>query len=733
MIRSLGLAICFLLLFSSFLASSRADAVSAVQPDVTRVLPAVRQHFDLDLMMAGGAKDRMRRSRQLGESLPDLAKLTPWQNIEDLMGWVAVLALAEAAIGKAPPVSDAWLGYMLELYRSFSIREKQFQNFRAVMVVTALHPGGKEHPMVQLAAQFSTLPAYCRAQLRRISMTWPGRSKQLQAKMLAAWMTVSRREGRWPEMEKAAVALGDVAGQIESWYEQGRLEAADKRLAEIAGKGAGSAFDRARARKHLAWARKAHAQTGSASDLLRVAQAIQDLEEAWRITDLIAEKSVLAAAQPELDRIYLEALLDQHLDVHRAWAFGARAKGKPASAAFLARRIGCGIQMVMTNLYAGGGASGRNQELLKLLDQDLANYRKHNTRLTELTQVYLSFAELAGSGDNASVRGRFAGRAEAFAQSYPQDWAGLEMLGLLDQLGAGAETTAYFDRLDQYRLQQTKGRLPDDFLPLLAGAAIKKSLSENNSRAIDKILPWLQEQTEGNGQPAFALWRAHLLVVRALLAPAAEKQKQWQQAAQAYQNSIQTQASAEGGLAMEGLCDSVVSLVSLIMQGQQNAQARQMLKDVEPVCGTLPTAAALAAVMDLVQSADKDETQVALDRLRKNIAGLPSNQARLQARLWLALSLQADGEQKLAQKQFLAAGKIFQQDRSSLHPSYLAPDFRAMVSLAGAFQLGLEYDPDSPFRVGINVGMQRRMFLFPPAAVNKATLGPYLPNAAKPR
>jgi hypothetical protein len=110
---------------------------------------------------------------------------------------------------------------------------------------------------------------------------------------------------------------------------------------------------------------------------------------------------------------------------------------------------------------------------------------------------------------------------------------------------------------------------------------------------------------------------------------------------------------------------------------------------------------------------------------------LASHQAQIQARLWLGVLAEVAGDDKAAKAYFKkAAGKIAEErKRGSVVP--LAPDHRSLVAFSGNFNMGAGYASGSPFGLAIEVTVQTRMFLFPPAAVDEKKLEPYLKKIEK--
>ena len=75
--------------FSVFPAA--AAGKDSFQPNVVKVVPAVSDHFEIVLLLAGKPENRYQRSRQLKETLPKIEDINPLEQTRELMGWLAVM------------------------------------------------------------------------------------------------------------------------------------------------------------------------------------------------------------------------------------------------------------------------------------------------------------------------------------------------------------------------------------------------------------------------------------------------------------------------------------------------------------------------------------------------------------------------------------------------------------------------------------------------------------------
>jgi hypothetical protein len=113
------------------------------------------------------------------------------------------------------------------------------------------------------------------------------------------------------------------------------------------------------------------------------------------------------------------------------------------------------------------------------------------------------------------------------------------------------------------------------------------------------------------------------------------------------------------------------------------------------------------------------------------VDSLASHQAQIQAQLWLGILAGVAGDKKSAQGHLRKAAEKIVEERKRGSVVPLAPDHRSLVAFSGNFNMGAGYASGSPFGLAIEVTVQTRLFLFPPAAVDEKTLEPYLQKIEK--
>ncbi|HUU02507.1 MAG TPA: hypothetical protein VM425_13780 [Myxococcota bacterium] len=711
-------------------ATASADSFT---PDVARLVPAVAQQYDLDLLKAGKPAARFKRARDLETTLPELTKINPLQQLDKLVGWLAVLSLTESAVLSSEQVPDQWDLELVKIYRRLSAAENSLGILRSAMAVMALQPGGKDLPSVKLSAQLVALAPYGRRALRWVAARRLKSSAgdELRRALLEGLCEVDRREGKWKQMQMAAATLCDLKASkscaafvAEALFEQGKTQDAEQALKKVAKTTPQADLERARLRGRLAKERKKSAGGKNGDAMAAVAAILLELDEPWRVQEMFREQEVVRAANPRLDEAFIRALMEQGLLYKKAWAFGSKARGAPPTPYFLSRRIGAGLMKVMGRFYAGQGRGRVDRQTLSAIESDLARFRPANEKLADLTSTYLAFiAFIGGDMQDKQSRKSFLAKVHVYNSRYPADLSGVQMIYLCNQLGVpGAEA---WQTLNRYRRAMRGKPIPEEFLAVYAGAAVRKALREKDPAPLDAAAAWVERRAKKGTAPIYDLWKAHLTAVRGLMDDKKVMGHALQDAVNAYGKVVEEFGQAVKAGSIDVFCDAVASVGTLMMQGGSLEDVRRLLDQAAQVCGDYPATAALMAVCDMAdgKSAKPADTIAALE---KAAGRLDSHQAQIQAWLWLAVASEASGAKKAGRAFYEKAAGLIKEERSRGAMAPLAPDLRSMVAFSGSFSMSMGYSPASPFGLVIEVVVLSRMFLFPPAAVDAAKMASYL-------
>jgi len=381
--------------------------------------------------------------------------------------------------------------------------------------------------------------------------------------------------------------------------------------------------------------------------------------------------------------------------------------------------------------FYGGAAAGRprlESEAVLQVEKDLRAFRPTDPRLADLTGVYLIFLRFVmNQGPESPARKALAKEVLSYNRAYPGDLPGVQMAYLLAQLGS--EGPDAWEVIGRYKKAMGKKPIPTHFLPVYAGAAVKKSVREKDIQPVKEVLDWLERRFDRKQTQLSRIWKAHLLAMSGLLSDDKAGGQILQQAVTAYGRVINT--FGEGDTAqqtLEALCDAVASVSTLLTQGQSAEQAAGLLDQASQVCGSFPATAAVGAVVNLMTGKEGADPKKDLTELADSLA---SHQAQIQARLWLGVLAEISGDGKAAKKQFQKAAKMITEERKRGAVVPLAPDHRSMVAFSGNFNMGAGYASKSPFGLAIEVTVSTRMFLFPPAAVDEKMIEPYLKKPEK--
>lgn len=719
-----------LVLAASCLIPQTAGA-DAFQPDASRVVTAVGESYDLTLLTAGKPADCFKRAQDLAKTLPDLLTLNPLEQMEQVLSWLAVTVMIERAVTGQGAPEEAWDLRLARLYQAWAGAESGLRVLRTMTSMLALQPGGRQHPLVKLGDELTRMPAYARDGIRWIAgrrlKAKPG--AELRIGLLEALVDIHRREGKWSAMFMAARTLSDLrpdaghaALEAEALFELDRAEEA----AEAHGRAKGApeeALQAVEGRKRLAAARRALAGGQSGKRQAEVAQGFLALDEPWRVTAGFDRARVVRAAHPVLDEAFIRAIMEDGIDYERAWRFGREAKGKPPSKVFLSHHIGAGLMMIMRGFYGSSGPSRMDASLVAAVKRELEVFRPADERLADLTSLYLDFLSFVTNQDDRRARDRLQGVVGKFVRAYPADLAGVQMVFLLAQLGI--EGPAPWARISAYRQALGRKHAPASFLPVFAGAAVRKAVEDRDAGPINTVLGWMAHQPAAGAEAK--LWRANLLAVRGLLSEETVIGKRLQEAVNAYGEYIQLWGQGESQPDDVGrLCDAVVSVATLLMQGGGTDNATALVDQTRPACGKQPDFEALGAVLDLARGKQPEGIPRPEERLAKVMDLLTSHQTKIQVRLWLGALARANQDEDGASGHFAEAAKLIKEQRERGMPVVLAPDLRSLVSFSEAFNMGAGYASGSPFGLAIEVTVTTRVLIFPPAAVDEKELGKYL-------
>ncbi|MBW1806945.1 MAG: hypothetical protein JRJ87_02040 [Deltaproteobacteria bacterium] len=710
------------------------------KPRVEKIVPAIGEQFDLTLLAAGQPEDRFKRAIQLKGSLPALGKLDPFQHMDQITSWLGVLAIVESAVAGSKEVPEAWDLELTRLYHDFSVLEQGLGIFRSAMAIVALQPNGAQLPAVKFSNQLIDLVSYSRDAIRWIASRRlknnPGPA--LRTALLEGLVTVNLREGKYQAMQMAAATLCDIKPsdgciilEAEALFELGKITKGDQLLKRVGPKAYAYDVGRAKLRRQLAVARKAMAVKSTPAAMAKVAQTMVELKELWRINKNFQEAQVIKAAHPRLDEAYIQAAMGHGLDYKKAWAFGTRVKSRSPTPAFLSRRIGAGLMLIMSQFYSTGGASRTDKAVLASIKNDLKLFRKTDARLADLTSIYLALiGYITGDMGDLQALKKMAKKFNEFNRAYPKDLAGVQIIYVLAQLGK--EGPDAWQVIQHYRKALGKSPAGAGFLVVYAGAAIKRALRTKKAEPITEVLDFLDKQAGHETDPALKLWRAHLLAAKGLVAPESALAGSLQLAVSSYGEAINAWGNASESSRDPGtLCDAVASVCTLIMQGGSLAEAQGLLKQVNPVCGTYPATAAIGVLLDVADAKKSSQKQTVLQLLSKLEEHLPSHQARIQTLLWLGAIAEAGDDKKAADEYYIKAAKIIRDQRAKGALALLAPDLRSMVAFSGAFNMGVGYSSNSPFGLVIEVTVSTRVVLFPPAIVDEKKMAAYLSGLAK--
>ena len=711
--------------------SASAGGEKPFEPKVVKVVPSVSDHYEMVLLMAGKPQNRFERAQQLKASLPKLEDINPLQQNRELMGWLAVTAMVESAVASAKQPEESWELELIGLYRHWASAETAFNMFASAAATTALSQGGEDQPVVKLSRQLILVPAYAREGIRWMAKRrlTAGPKKELRRALYEGLVEVNRREGDWAAMHMAAARLSYLRNnpEVQAWvaealFELGRMEEGEKALKKSKGDA------QAKKRKRLAGLLKALKKKRTPKAMADVAGALIDLGEFWRVKQYFKEGEVIRAAHPRLDEAFIRAAMGGSLDYPAAWAFGSRAKGKPPTPAFLAHRIGAGLMMIMKGFY-GGAASGRPElepRVVLRVEKDLRAFRPNDPRLADLTGVYLTFLRFVlNQGPESPARKALAKEVVSFNRSYPDDLPGVQMAYLLAQLGP--ESPDAWEVIGRYRKAMGKKRIPTHFMPVFAGAAVKKAIRDKDAAPIRTVMAWLDKRLAEEKPPSLQIWKAHLMAVSGLLSDDQKGSQALQEAVNAYGGVVNAWSEApEPERSLEILCDAVASVSTLLMQGQAVEQAASLLDQASQVCGNFPSTAAVGAVVNLMTGKKVKPEQEPKKILESLAEVLASHQAQIQTRLWLGVLAEVAGDDKAAKAHFKKAAEKIKEERQRGSVVPLAPDHRSLVAFSGNFNMGAGYASGSPFGLAIEVTVQTRLFLFPPAAVDEKKLEPFL-------
>ncbi len=705
------------------------------EPALADRFPILAEQFDPLLLAAGKPADRWARAQTLRQDLPPAGEVDPLGQNEIWVRWLAVAAMVESAVADSPEPPEEWESQLLELYRALASAEPGYRALEGAIRLLMLQHGQAAAPLQQLATQAVGLSAYCRAGIRWLAgRRLPAKpSSGLRRALLAGLVEVERREMRWAAMRRAATSLADLGGDpaaqalvAEAAFELGDLKAGRAALAKARGQAPAEAVERAAGRLELAEAKAALVRKAGGAQQARVARALARLAEPWRIKARFNPDRVVALASPELDAIYMDALLDDGFDYRAAWAFGRRAKGAPPTAAFVGRRIGAGLAILLEGLL--GEHKRIDEPVREAIRADLKRLADTDARLATLTDLYLRFLGALAGQDVDALAAELAGPVEAFVAAHPTDADGLQLAFLIGQLTP--EAPSPWKVVQRYK--KAGGKTDGPFGALYASAAVRQSIQANDRGPAGEVLGWLEGQPGLSKNGELLLWRANLLATRGLLAEGSAQAAQLQRAVQAYGQTLEAWGAGKLGRDPSVLCAASVSLASLLMQAKALEQARGLLGQTAPVCEADADHTAVAAVIDLASGSEPEAGQAsASERLMAVADQLSSRSAQIQARLWLGLVAEASGDAAGAEVHLARAASDLAAEQARGAPVVLAPDLRSLVALSGQFQMGTGHATDSPFGLVLSISVRTRMVLFPPAAIGAERISKYQKNKNK--
>ncbi len=703
------------------------------KPELLQVVDAVAEQYEPKLLAAGPPAGRVERARGLLQGLEPIAELDPLQQHEALMAWLAAGVMLESAVADTGAPPPAWTEELLAIYRALARKEPYFRGLRGKLRLMAAQSGQDSQALLDHGRQLIALSAYSRSAVRWLANRRPldERAAGLRRALLEAQVAADRRDGRFQSMLQAARRLQTLddpppaaaAWEAEAAFELGQRKAGRRALKRARGRAPAAAVEGAEKRARLAAA--------GPDAAVAQARALMALDEPWRLRRRWRPEQVVDLADPALDALYIEALLDDGLDFRSAWAFGRLARGEPTRPAFLARRVGAGMAVLLAELRGGEAQPAAIQRLRSRLLADLDALDPSHPRLARLTRLTLPFTSLLAGGDIDAVARQLAQPVAEFVAAHPADRAGMRMAFAIGRLVPEAPTPWQVVQRHRRALAAKAGKkpaaglpLPEELIPAAAWAAISRAVDGGGGEALSAVQAAIEVRSDLDDRPALMLWRAHLLAVRGLLAAEPARVRLLQRAGQAYGRVIEAWSNtAADRRHPQPLCNAAASLAALMLHSQSPDDAHGLLANVGSVCRQLPTTAAVAAVVELAQGKPPaGEGPTAAELLAELAPRLPSQAARMQAWLWLARSAEAESDAAAAAAHYQRAAGELAAERRRGHPLVLAPDLRAFVALVGQINLGLEYRTDHPLGFEIPVVLDLRLVLFPPAAVDAARL-----------
>jgi hypothetical protein len=721
------------IIWSLPLSYATAQKGSSFTPDITKVVPAISDNVDLTLMMAGNAQQRWKRTKQFLGVLPDISSINPIDNYADLLNWLGVCAVSESIVVHAKEI-DKDLGLVLtQIYRALIAKEEMFKKFRSIMAVVSLHPGGENHPLVDLSKQLESVSEYSRDGIRWLAGRIEQKKYQQDFRLVIqqALAEVHRRDGNWSELLHIAKSLcrqkttsDCLAMQAEALFELGHKKQGEDILSTVDVTSKESEV--AKLRLELLKAKEIVRDTKSPADNVKLIEVLMKLKEPWRVRKEFSVEDLISAADPKLDELYITSIMAQTLDHEAALSFGYRAQGRPYTSGFLARRIGAGLLKVFGLFYSINqtpDARAKLAQVIETVDQDLDLFHPTDSKLADLTKMNLALiGYIASQRDNKSTREVLEKSAKDFIETYPYNIEAVQLAFLLVKLGVAGPDV--WSTVENYIIAKKAADISVKFLPLYSGVAIHQARKENKVDYLKKVLAWIDNNRQGQDTVRALLWKAHLLAVKVLVegqnklgAGIVDVVNAYEETAQSWNTDTQTNPKDP-----TLFCDAVSSVATLLMQGGGVEDAHNLVQQTLPLCQRFPISLALSAVMSL--SLGKKETleKDSNDLLQEVATLLSSDQVKVQAYLWLGMVAEAADNQKKARGFFENAAKVFVESSMRGEDMLLAPDLRSMIATFGAFNISAGYSDENPFGLIIEMDVESRMILFPPAAVDRDRL-----------
>ncbi len=699
---------------------------------IVEVVPALADQFDTMLLFAGKPQELWSRASSLESSIEPVSKLDPLSDNGKWMKSLAALAMMERAVGKSKTPSEKWVEELLEMYLEFAKARAKYRNIACVVSAIELQRGDASAPLAKFAKSLGSLSGYCFQKIKSLAKMElaKGAGGDFKESLLFSLCRAQHGTGDWNGLYKTANELDAIKSTkqsiswiVEALYELGDGDRAQKFL-KIASKKNHGVLPRAIViHRDIYLARQQVTLRNDGVNNGKLAVALDALGDPVLILDTWTPAKVLNLKSPVLDELYAKSLLDDGFRYEDAWKFVSTAKGTPRTSGFWGFRIGAGMAMLLHQLLSPKGSHRMDEGIRKTLAEDLIQLSAGKNRFATRTGFILNLMDVVAGKNAHSLAKTMAGPVVEFVSRNNKDFQALTLAFVVRRFGAGSVDTW---KLMEDFIHSSRGKLPPGGVSLLGLAAIENAIETKSSQALEKANARIETQADMDSNMDLKFWSANLTAVRGLLLKGVAQTKQLQRAVNAYSGVLASAANKRGSrLDSQKLCSAGTSLATLMMQGGALEQARGLMEQLAPLCKDYPMSLAVRAVMDIA-AGDDSKMEEALSVLNKVVDVLPSFQARLQARLWLALTAKANKNKKMERRHFSQAAKLLRTGMSGADSFILAPDLLSMVAISSNMELSAGYERDDPMRLAIDVGLGVQLTLFPPAAVDRATLSGFL-------